>query len=373
MAVFLALAVSASLSAYHGDVTGLVTFGRLHARDALPPRGLPLLSPDGYDGQLYWIQAHDPLLLARSTIERLAHAYPGYFLQRPGYPALAFLLSFGSTALLPWAMLLINIACAVVLTVMVSSWAQRHGRSPWWGAVIGLMPGVIMSTQRDLSDLLAVTLMLAGMLSWRDGRRWLSAALLSGAVLTREPMVLAVVAIGGASAVAALRAWRDPAQRKAIVVASWPTVVVPALAFWGWQLYARTRVLGAGAGHAQISGGTVASLSGYSAELHGIFVHPFTAASLWDLACVALMLVASILAVTLLRRGARAEVLAAILFAASLVVITFGDWWGEGRYSLPLFAMVLIAGLEHRSRVALGICATVAVLGVAIPYVVPGV
>ena len=134
---FLALLL-VQLGVYHGDVAGLVTFGHHHVADTHPPAGTPITSADGYDGQLYWIQAHDPLLLHRATIARLAHAYPGYFLQRPAYPALAFVLSGGQASVLPWSMLAINVICFLGLTAAVSRWAVAHGRSACWGAVMGL-------------------------------------------------------------------------------------------------------------------------------------------------------------------------------------------------------------------------------------------
>ncbi len=369
---FLALLLAVQLGAYHGHVAGLVTFGHHQIADTHPPAGTPIVSPDGYDGQLYWIQAHDPLLLYRATIAHLAHAYPGYFLQRPAYPALAFLLSGGQASALPWSMLAINVICLLGLTAAVSRWAVAHGRSAWWGAVIGLTPGLLMPMLRDLSDVLAVTTMLGGLLAWRLNRRWTAAGLLSIAVLAREPMTLAVVAITVEVLAQGWSARHEPGTVRRAVRRSWPTIVMPTLAFAGWQIYIHIAVQQAGIGAAQLGASPVPSLAGYAGELHTIFAAPLSAYSLWDLVYLGMMAIASIIAFVRLRQGITAPAVAAVLFAAVLMVIVFGDPWGETRYSAPLFGALLLSGLERRSRPLVALCSAVAGMGVLAPLFIPG-
>jgi len=369
---FLALLLATQLAAYHGHVSGLVIFGHHQVADTHPPVGTPILSPEGYDGQLYWIQAHDPLLLHRSTIASLAHAYPGYFLQRPAYPALAFLLAVGHASVLPWSMLAINVICLLALTVAVSRWAVANGRSPWWGAVIGLTPGLLMPVLRDLSDVLAVTAMLGGLLAWRVNRRWTAAGLLSVAVLAREPMTVAVVAITVEAIAQGWSACHEPGTFRHAVRRSWPTIVLPTLMFAGWQIYIHIAVQRAGVGAAQLGASPVPSLAGYAGELHTIFAAPLSAYSLWDLVYLGLMAAGSIVALTRLRHGVNALSVSAVLFAAVLVVIVFGDPWGEARYSAPLFGALLLSGLERRSRSLVALCSAVAGMGVVAPLFIPG-
>jgi hypothetical protein len=366
---FLALLLAVQLGAYHGDVAGLVTFGRHQIADTHPPAGTPIASPDGYDGQLYWIQAHDPLLLHRATIAHLAHAYPGYFLQRPAYPALAFLLSGGQASALPWAMLAINVICLLGLTAAVSRWAVAHGRSAWWGAVIGLTPGLLMPVLRDLSDVLAVTTMLGGLLAWRADRRWTAAGLLSVAVLSREPMTLAVAAIALEVIVGCWTFRHRSGSVRHALRRCWPVLVVPTLAFVAWQVYIQIDVQRVGAGVARAAGTAVPSLAGYAGELHTIFAAPLSAYSLWDLLYLTAMAVASVVAVVRLRHGINAPAVAAVLFAAVLVVILFGDPWGETRYSAPVFGALVLSAIEYRSRPILEICAALAAMSLLVPFV----
>jgi hypothetical protein len=67
----------------HGNPSGLILFGRRTVQYTHPLPGAPETSPAGYDGQFYWIQANDPLLLHRSTIVDLHRTAPGYALQPP--------------------------------------------------------------------------------------------------------------------------------------------------------------------------------------------------------------------------------------------------------------------------------------------------
>ena len=372
VAVMLALLVAVQLHLYGGHIAGLVNFGQRTAVQTHPPRGTPLLTPDGYDGQIYWIQAHDPLLLSARTVERLHTAFPGYFLQRPAYPALAWLLSAGQPGALPWALLAINALCVLALTVVVSRYAMRTGHSAWWGLAVGLMPGLLMPALRDLSDVLAVTTMLMGLIAWRCEHRWRAAALLAVAVLAREPMTLAVAAI---AVDAAARWWserRSPGALRAALRRAWPAVLVPAAAFYGWHLYVQLHVHVRGVATGQATSAPVTSLTGYIGELHTIFAHRLGASGLWDLAYVALMVAGSVLGLLALRRGLRAPAIAALLFAGTLLVVLFGDWWGETRYSAPMFGALLLAGLELRSPVLLRTCALVAGMGVLAPLVIPG-
>src|SRR5947209_2418054 len=68
VALGLAVIVGPRLAVSHGDPTGLIQFGRQFVRYTHPPRGAIVGSPIGYDGQFYWIQARDPLLVHRTTL-----------------------------------------------------------------------------------------------------------------------------------------------------------------------------------------------------------------------------------------------------------------------------------------------------------------
>ena len=206
---------------------------------------------------------------------------------------------------------------------------MSHGRSAWWGAALGLMPGVLMPIMRDLSDMLAISTMLMGLIAWRSGRRWAAAALLAVAVLAREPMTLAVVAIGVESVATWWTTGHSTASLRRVAQRAWPALMIPTLAFFGWQAYIHLDVQRLGAGVAQASTAPVTSLVGYAGELKPILAAPLTAYSAWDLLYLGLMVAGSLLAVVRLRRGVDALAVSALLCAALLLFILFGDAWGR--------------------------------------------
>jgi hypothetical protein len=92
--------------------------------------------------------------------------------------------------------------------------------------------------------------------------------------------------------------------------------------------------------------------------------------SAWDLAYLGLMLAGLGAAVALARRSVSAPVIAALLFSLSLLVLTFGNDWSYTRLSAPLFATLLLAGLERRARPAIAVCVAVAALGALVPLAI---
>jgi hypothetical protein len=355
VALVLAAFVASDLSIYKGDPAGFVVFGRQQAAHTHPPAGAPVQSAAGYDGQLYWLQANDPLLLDRSTIDGLSAGWPGYHLQRPAYPALAYVLATGQRSAIPWTMLAINVFSVLAITAAFAVYARRRGWSPAWACVVGLMPGLLLPTLRDLSDVLATACMFGGLLLWTRERRWGTAGLLAVAALAREPMALAVVAVAADAAGRCWHARRRPADVRRVLAHAWPAVVVPAVAFIGWQLYTHTLHAPAAAAAAHP---LLPPFRDFVFELQRAAHLRAPLASAWEIAYLSLTaaaVVASLL-LALSRRGSPAPRIAAALFALTLGVVVLGDQWGLTRYAAPMFLVLLLIGLEQRSRVVLGLC-----------------
>ena len=238
-AAWLSMLVLAALAQGHWNPYVFVQFDHRWASLLPIPHGAPLYS-SGFDGQLYWQQARDPLLLHHATIAELARTFPGYHLQRVAYPALAWLLAAGDDALLPWTMLGINVAAVLGTTFAFSLYARDKGWNPAWALAVGLMPGFLMPVLRDLSDVLAMACMFGALLAWERGRAWLTGALIAVAALSREPMALAILAIAIDLAGRGYRARSDRSQVRAIIRHGWPAIVIPVAAFLGWQQYIHT-------------------------------------------------------------------------------------------------------------------------------------
>jgi hypothetical protein len=364
VAVVLLFIVGPGLVAYGGNPTGFVRFGQEWVRDTHPPAGAVIDTKTGYDGQYFWALARDPLLLHHSTIAGFHDA--GFRLQRIAYPALAYALAAGQESALPWTLLGLNVIVVVSITLAFSAYARRRGWSGWWGLVVGLLPGLQFATMGDMSDALAVALMLGGLMAWQSGRRWYAAGLLAVAALAREPMLLAVAAI----AVDAGARWyprrSQPGALGRAIRTVWPVVVGPTALYLAWQGYV----------HLRHGTGTSAPGTAFQAPFTGLFDEAqralagnLNAAGVWDLAYLALIVGGIATAFVLLRRGITAPAVAALLFGLVLLVLTFGNDWSYTRLSAPLFAALLLGGLERRTPPAIAVCSAVGALGALVPFV----
>lgn len=163
----------------------------------------------GYDGQFYYFLALDPNH-ARDYVEQ-----PGITYSRIGYPMIVRALSAGNAAVIPYMMVLVNIAAAVGGTLAVAFFLRRHGLPPLLALLYGFFPGLWVAVSRDLTEPLAFCLAAAGLVLFdpQSKKRLLGSAALFGlAILTREtvalfPAVLALALLVGAESTAA--SWCD--------------------------------------------------------------------------------------------------------------------------------------------------------------------
>jgi hypothetical protein len=358
-------------SLYHGNPTGFVLFGHYFASSIHPPRGAIEDSPFGYDGQFFYLLARDPLLLHHTTLAAFRHpAGEAFRIQRVAYPLLSYVVALGQRGALPWAMVVLNVLVVAGVTLGFSYYCQARGWSAWWGLALGLLTGFVVGTLRDLSDPLAVASTLGGVLLWRQGRRWSAGLLLALAVLAREPMLLAVVAVAVDGVIDAWRtAERGPWLRAArrVVIERGPVVLIPVVAYLCWKLYATARL---GASISSPSSAYLPPFVGVIDEVKHSLADPHRSDVGWELLYLAAMMAGIGLAGRLLWRARRGSVmvpLAAVLFGLSLLVVVFGDPWSYSRLSAPMFAVLLLGALELRDRPALLLCSAVALLGLVAP------
>lgn len=183
-----------------GDILGFVHIGRRFLESSESSPAISSIgrssSEVGYDGQFYYFFAVDPLR---------AHEYmgefAGYVYSRPLYPALSWLLGLGRAEAIAYAMLAINLVAVAAATLALAAWLRRHGLSPWLSLVYGTSPAVAFSVFHNLTEPLAYTLALFGVLLFDPTRRTrlvASAGVFALAVLTRETTAVfpAVCALG---------------------------------------------------------------------------------------------------------------------------------------------------------------------------------
>lgn len=151
----------------------------------------------GYDGQFNYFIALDPAHAA-AYLDR-----PSYRFTRILYPLLARAGALGQPALIPYALLLVNLLAVAGGVLVVGLWLRRKGRSPWWALLYGFSAGLFIAYQFDLAEPLAYGLAALGvyLLDFGGRRRMLWAGLAFAlAALAREttlvfPLVYAGLAL----------------------------------------------------------------------------------------------------------------------------------------------------------------------------------
>jgi hypothetical protein len=219
--VLVRLAVAA-----HGDISNFVQAGTQFADPARAPHGLAIRSGSGYDGQFYYRLALQPWNLAWN-----AHGITfDYALrrQRVMYSWLAWILSGGQAAAVPYGLVATNVVMLALMGLFSGKWAQSLGRHALWGLLPAGYFGMVWSLDRDLTEITAVTLVVAGIVAWRSERFLIAGLAFSGAVLTRETALLVVAALLVTRIVEFVRR-RDGVGRQDVAWAA------PLVSFAGWQ------------------------------------------------------------------------------------------------------------------------------------------
>jgi hypothetical protein len=156
---------------------------------------------EGYDGQFTYAIAIDPVASPASL------DVPAYRLQRILLPMLGRILALGQTELVPWSILMLNIAALVGGTYIMESLLATSGANTWLALVYGIFPGVLMPVRVSLNEPLAYGLALAAIWASQQERWNWSAALLALAALTKETAL--IFTLGYLLWFASRRQWRD--------------------------------------------------------------------------------------------------------------------------------------------------------------------
>ncbi len=173
---------------------------------------------EGYDGQFAYYIARDPAGMPDCLDA------PAYRLQRILLPALARALSLGQVALIPWALVAINLIALVGGTALLEDLLARAGASRWYALSYGLFAGVFMAVRLSTTEPLAYGLALGAVWLAAWERLTWTAILLALAALTKE--TTAFFALGIALHLALSGRWRT-----ALTVA-----LIAAAPFLAWQM-----------------------------------------------------------------------------------------------------------------------------------------
>ena len=170
----------------------------------------------GFDGQFYFYIAQDPFLRNPLTAPALDNSLR---YRRILYPLLAWALSLGHRAWLPYLLVGINVAACTAVVGAAATAARRAGRSAWLALAVAVFPGVWVSLLHDLTEPLQLALASWGVLLESAGLLLLSA-------LAKE--TTAIVQLSEAVRSLAARRW-SPALRNLAglaVLAVWSLAVM---------------------------------------------------------------------------------------------------------------------------------------------------
>jgi hypothetical protein len=212
--------------AAHGDISTFAQAGTQFADPARVPHGLAVRSGSGYDGQFYYRLALQPWNLSWS-----AHGITfdfGFRRQRVGYSWLAWTLSGGQATAVPYALVAVNVLGLGTLGFFTGKWAQSLGRHALWGLLPAGYFGLVWSLSRDLTEITAITLVVAGIVAWRSRRPVWSGLAFAAAVVSRETALLVVAAL-------AVTRLADMVRRKERLGRADLAWAIPGVVFLGWQ------------------------------------------------------------------------------------------------------------------------------------------
>jgi hypothetical protein len=183
----------------------------------------------GHDGKFFFVQSNDPWYLAPSE-----HAVyldrPLYRAQRMLYPVLAGGLGLFSPATVVWAMVAVNVAGLAAGSYATALVSRGMGGSSWWGLAFGLNVGLLSELLVGGAGIVGAALVFAAVAALQREHRGWALALITGAVLSREVLLLAAAGVGW-------WLWRRGERMWAVLL-----VVLPGLAVAAWAVYLRFRL-----------------------------------------------------------------------------------------------------------------------------------
>jgi hypothetical protein len=172
---------------YQGDWTALFCTGALRpVPPALEQSTYRFENATGYDGQFYRYISHDPFF-QRGYTSYIDHPRLRY--RRILVPWLAFVLGFGQKEWIDAAFFAVLAGSVALGGFWLALFAERNGRSPWWGVSFAGLSGVLISGNRMTIDV-ALLALCAGYALVAKRSDWKTYLALSLAVLARETGLL---------------------------------------------------------------------------------------------------------------------------------------------------------------------------------------
>jgi hypothetical protein len=176
------------------DFSYFAVAGSDFVNTAQVPLELHTESGPGYDGQFFLRYAIDPF-----TTERTAYGitldHPAYRHQRIVYPLMAWLLSFGYPALVPFALVLVNVLALMALLFLALQFCRELNIHSAYSLFPLLFSGLWMSLGRDLSEPLECLFIFSALYRFYHQQTGWFVLFSTLAVLSREPSAIILLPI----------------------------------------------------------------------------------------------------------------------------------------------------------------------------------
>ena len=332
-----------------GNIGKFILVGHHFSTRAQLPHGIPVQPTYGYDGQFFYRLALNPVNFAHTaygiTVDR------PYRYMRIGYPVLTWLVSFGQHLLVPVMLVAVNVAAVGAIGYLGGMYAVQGGRHALAGLLLPGYFGLLTGLSRDTAEPLAAACLLAALLAVRARRPVLAAILLSYGALTRETVMVAVVALAIVRVVGMARHRARPGRDDL----AW---AVPTLAFVAWQAVVKAATgsipLFADGGR---NAGTplIAVFQALRRNLGHFNTHQFDQYDLWFLqtAILAAFTVTALLCLPSTSAPVH-ERLAFLLYLVEICVVTPSTWGSldadlRSFIEVYLMAVIIVLGAPRRS------------------------
>jgi hypothetical protein len=374
-AAYLVIGASVGTKVGHtGDPGALIVPGQNFVAYNLLPPNTYVYPGTGYDGQIFFYLAQDPLLTgkvaSRDEVYNAQIGYVAYRYQRILLPALGWLTSWGHPRLLEWTLPLINLFAVLGAGFLLARFLEARGRSPWLSLVYVLSLGVIAGVVNDVADPLAASLFVAGVIWWLEERPVAAIVALTACLLARELYLIPVASV----------IVLELARRRTRGIA-W---LVPLAVFAAWQVYLRL-ALASPVEPKEAARPSAIPLLGAARKIHAVLSSDYVGAANWELLFVVLLLLMALyftvrsVAVVDSARRSRAlpsrEALLPVVALASVATVPFltKELWNYipsyARYGAPAAGMLVLLYAITRARALRLLMAGLMVLTLTNPVV----
>ncbi|MEA1927851.1 MAG: hypothetical protein U9N73_06555, partial [Candidatus Auribacterota bacterium] len=323
------------------NFSGFACLGdRFAPRDIDRSQTIVLPGSRGYDGQFYYYAARDPFIRGKSW---RSMDVPVYRYSRILYPWLAALLALGNSGVIPYTLVLVNLAGVLLGSYFILRWLQDEGMNLWYAIIYGLLSGFILCLLRDLAGPVAMGFLVGGLYFFKS-RKYIAGALFLGAALLTREVVLIVPVVFFLFALFS----RRPGKRISTLSLSFVPLII-----WSGYLFSRFGKYPLREGRGNF-GAPLAGAIAHGRSLLAIQGHASEKIYLAVLLVVCLL--SLLLAIREVIRSKDELSISFLLFSLFPVFVTTSIWvepWSYGRVFLPGAVLLMVNYISTHDRLYL--------------------